>query len=124
LGGIASIAMLVAGIGIMNVMLIRVLQRRKEIGVRQAVGATPRLIAQQFLLEAVAQALAGALLGVALGIAGVHWYCRYAEWKFYVSPLTLVLAVAFSIAVGLLFGAYPALRAGRMDPIAGLRQDV
>jgi putative ABC transport system permease protein len=124
LAGIASIAMLVAGIGIMNVMLIRVLQRRKEIGVRRAVGATPWLIALQFLLEAVVQALAGAVLGLALGIFGVQLYCRYAQWQPFISPLTVLLAVVYSVGVGLLFGAYPALRAARMDPIAGLRQDI
>jgi len=124
LTGIASIAMLVAGIGIMNVMLIRVLQRRKEIGVRRAVGATPWLIALQFLLEAVVQALAGAVLGLALGIFGVNLYCHYAKWQPFISPLTLLLAVGYSVGVGLLFGAYPALRAARLDPIAGLRQDI
>jgi putative ABC transport system permease protein len=124
LAGISSIAMLVAGLGIMNVMLIRVMQRRKEIGVRLASGATPRLIALQFLLESVLQATLGAALGIGLGAAGVHLYCHYAGWQPYLSPLTVVLAGLFSCAVGLLFGAYPALRASRTDPILSLRTEL
>jgi putative ABC transport system permease protein len=122
--GISSIAMLVAGLGIMNVMLLRTMQRRKEIGVRLASGATPRDIALQFLLESLVQALAGALLGIALGIPGVFIYCRYASWQPYVSPATVLLAVLFSGGVGLLFGAYPAWRASRTDPILSLRTEV
>lgn len=124
LGGIASIAMLVAGIGIMNVMLIRVMQRRKEIGIRRAVGATPRLIMLQFLLESTTQALAGAVAGLALGIAGVFLYCRYAQWEPFINAWTIVLAIFYSALVGIVFGAYPAARAAQLDPIASLRQDI
>jgi putative ABC transport system permease protein len=123
LTGIASIALLVAGLGIMNVMLIRVMQRRQEIGIRRAVGATERGIVAQFLLESVAQSIAGAVLGVVLGLAGVMLYCRYAEWLFYVSPLTVATAVVFGLTTGAVFGAYPALRAARLDPILALRQE-
>lgn len=123
LTGISSIALLVAGLGIMNVMLIRVMQRRQEIGIRRAVGATERGIVLQFLLESVTQSIAGAILGVLLGLAGVQLYCRYAEWVFYVSPLTVGTAVLFGLATGALFGAYPALRAARLDPIQALRHE-
>jgi len=123
LTGIASIALLVAGLGIMNVMLIRVMQRRQEIGVRRAVGAPASGIVLQFLLEATAQALLGALLGIAVGILGVHLYCSYAEWEPYVSLATVLSAVAFGLGTGILFGAYPALRAARQDPIAALRHE-
>jgi len=121
LGGIASIALLVAGIGIMNVMLIRVLHRRKEIGVRRAVGANTKSIVSQFLLEGVVLAILGALLGILLGVIGVNVYCQYAQWEPFISPLTVLWAALFCAAVGLVFGSYPALRASRLDPIAALR---
>jgi putative ABC transport system permease protein len=123
LTGIASIALLVAGLGIMNVMLIRVMQRRREIGIRRAVGASTRSIVVQFLLESVAQSLAGAALGSILGFAGVLVYCRYAEWQPYVSPLTVATAILFGLGTGAVFGAYPALRAARLDPILALRDE-
>ena len=122
LWGISSIALLVAGLGIMNVMLIRVMQRRGEIGVRRAVGATTRDIAVQFLAEAAVQALAGSVLGVGLGVAGVHVYCRYAEWAPHVGGWTLVLAVLFGLGTGIVFGWYPAVRAAREDPVEALRR--
>lgn len=123
LAGIASIALLVAGLGIMNVMLIRVMQRRQEIGVRRAVGASTRGIVVQFLLESSAQSLVGAVAGTLLGIAGVYIYCTYAEWQPYISPGTVAAAVLFGLATGALFGAYPALRAARLDPILALRDE-
>jgi putative ABC transport system permease protein len=122
--GIASIALLVAGIGIMNVMLIRVLQRRREIGVRRAVGASRRSILVQFLSEAVVLALLGALAGTLLGVAGVWAYCQYTHWQPYVSPVTLACGALYSAALGMLFGAYPALRAATLDPIVCLRSEM
>jgi putative ABC transport system permease protein len=123
LTGIASIALLVAGLGIMNVMLIRVMQRRQEIGVRRAVGAPAGSIVLQFLLEAAVQALLGALLGIAVGVLGVHLYCSYADWEPVISLSTVLSAVAFGLGTGILFGAYPALRAAQQDPIAALRHE-
>jgi putative ABC transport system permease protein len=122
--GVASIALLVAGIGIMNVMLIRVLRRRMEIGLRRAVGASRRTIVVQFLFESTMQAIAGALVGISLGLTGLAVFCVYADWEFYVSPSTVLLAVLFALAVGVLFGSYPAWRAARVDPIASLRYEM
>jgi ABC-type antimicrobial peptide transport system permease subunit len=119
--GISSIAMLVAGIGIMNVMLMRVVTRKLEIGIRRSVGATAASILTQFLAESVVQAIAGLLLGIALGLAGVALYCSYAHWDLYISPATVVLAVAFSAGTGIVFGAYPAYRAALLDPVQCLR---
>jgi putative ABC transport system permease protein len=123
LWGIGSIALLVAGIGIMNVMLIRVLQRRTEIGLRRACGAPRRGIVLQFIIESSVQALFGALFGVPLGLAGVATFCRYSDWDFYVAPLTIFLAISFAVGIGVLFGAYPAYRAAMVDPIQSLRSE-
>jgi putative ABC transport system permease protein len=121
LTGIASIAMLVAGIGIMNVMLMRVITRKLEIGIRRSVGAPASAVLVQFLAESVVQAVVGLALGIGLGFAGVVAYCAYAGWKPYVSPATIILAVAFGAGTGILFGAYPAYRAARLDPVQCLR---
>jgi hypothetical protein len=121
LAGIASIAMLVAGIGIMNVMLMRVVTRKLEIGIRRSVGATALAVMWQFLAESVVQAVLGLLLGVLLGYAGVVAYCSYADWQPYISLNTVLLAVAYSAGTGIIFGAYPAYRAARLDPVQCLR---
>jgi putative ABC transport system permease protein len=121
--GIASIALLVAGIGIMNVMLMRVLQRRREIGVRRAAGASRRSILAQFLAEALVLALLGALGGAALGWAGLAVICGIAHWQPFVNPWTLLLGMLYSAAIGIVFGVYPALRAATLDPIACLRSE-
>jgi putative ABC transport system permease protein len=121
--GISSIAMLVAGIGIMNVMLIQVLQRRFEIGVRRSVGATSRAILLQFLGESVAQALIGAVVGSLIGIVGVYAYCLYSHWTMYINPRTVLLGIGYSIVIGVLFGSYPAWRAAKLDPIKSLRME-
>lgn len=122
--GVSSIALLVAGIGIMNVMLIRVIQRRPEIGIRRAVGASQAQIAAQFLSEACVKALIGAVIGIGIGIIGVYIYCNYTQWEPWVSPRTIALGAVFSMAVGILFGSWPAVRAARQDPVACLRSEL
>lgn len=122
--GVASIALIVAGIGILNVMLIRVLRRRTEIGLRRAVGASTRSIVAQFILESAVQALCGAMLGLAIGAGGLWLFADIAGWQFYISPRTLILAMGFGALVGVVFGAYPAYTAGRVDPIASLRYEM
>lgn len=119
--GIASIAMVVAGLGIMNVMLMRVLSRRLEIGIRRSVGASTAAIGVQFLAESLVQSALGGVCGLALGIAGVHAYCAYTRWQPFVSWATIVLAAGYSMGAGIIFGAYPAWRAARLDPIQCLR---
>ncbi len=121
--GISSIALLVAGIGIMNVMLLRVMRRRTEIGIRRAAGATTGSIVAQFIAESVVQSLLGSLLGLGLGLGALAVFCHYAEWPFFVSLRTIGLAISFGALVGAVFGVYPAWRAGRVDPIESLRSE-
>lgn len=121
--GVGSIALLVAGMGILNVMLLRVMQRRVEIGIRRAAGATAREVAAQFLAESLVLAGAGSLLGLALGLGGLLAYCSYSEWHFFVGARTLLLAMLFATVCGALSGSYPALRAARLDPVACLRAE-
>jgi putative ABC transport system permease protein len=124
LGAIAGISLLVGGIGIMNIMLVSVTERTREIGIRKAVGAKRRDIRIQFLMEAVILALIGGLVGIALGIAGSSAIARLAE-RFVpvVTWDTILLATGFSIAVGLFFGIYPANRAASLNPIDALRYE-
>ena len=120
---IASIALLVGGIGVMNVMLVSVTERTREIGLRLAVGATEGAVQMQFLGEAVLLAAFGGLLGVALGIAACFVLGHVLGWSMSIPPESVTLGPAFSIAVGLFFGFYPARRAARLDPIAALRYE-
>jgi putative ABC transport system permease protein len=121
LAAIASVSLLVGGIGIMNIMLVSVTERTREIGLRMAVGARTRDILAQFLVEAVALSSAGGAIGVALGVASSVAVSRYAQWPTRVTPGVSVAAIAFSAWVGIFFGFYPALRASRLDPIEALR---
>ena len=123
LGGTAAISLLVGGIGIMNIMLVAVAERTREIGVRKAVGARFGDLLLQFLAEAVGLASVGGLLGVALGLAGAGAVAHFAGWHDLIVPSTVLMAFAFSLAVGVLFGAYPAARAAGLDPIEALRKD-
>jgi putative ABC transport system permease protein len=123
LGGIAAVSLLVGGIGIMNIMLVSVTERTREIGIRKAVGATRRDILSQFLVEALVLSLLGGFIGLLLGIAGSGLISRFAGWTTLVSPASLVLAVSFAAAVGIFFGIYPAQRAARLDPIVALRYE-
>ena len=123
MGAIASISLLVGGIGIMNIMLASILERTREIGVRRAVGATVRDVMLQFLLEAVAVSVLGGVLGVLLGFGITRAIAVYAGWRTMVSPAAVVLAFTVSAAVGIVFGYYPARRAARLDPIESLRYE-
>ncbi len=120
---IASISLLVGGIGIMNIMLVAVTERTREIGIRMAVGATPRDVLAQFLLEAVALAVAGGVFGVVLGIAGAAGMAEVAGWPLVLSPLTVLTALLVTAGIGVFFGYYPARRASRLDPIVALRHE-
>jgi putative ABC transport system permease protein len=123
LAGISFVSLLVGGIGIMNIMLVSVTERTREIGVRKALGARRRDILLQFLVEALAICLAGGLVGVALGLAAGAALRRFAGWQAFVAPEAILAAFAFAAAVGLFFGIWPARRAARLDPIAALRYE-
>ena len=120
---VASISLLVGGIGIMNIMLASVTERTREIGIRMAVGARRRHILIQFLVEAVVVSMVGGGVGVLLGIAGTHLISRLAAWPTLLSTPAVALAFSFSAAVGIVFGFYPAHRASRLDPIVALRAE-
>lgn len=124
LGSIAAISLLVGGIGIMNIMLVSVTERTREIGIRKAVGAKRRDILLQFLVEAVVLSLLGGVMGIALGYVGSNLVARLSEdLTAYTSPSAILLATGFSVAVGVFFGIYPAARASRLDPIEALRYE-
>ena len=123
LGGIASIALVVGGIGIMNIMLVSVRERTREIGIRKALGARGRDILSQFLIEAVTLSLLGGLIGVLAGLLVSAVIGRLAGWGFIFDPATLVVATAFSLAVGVVFGVWPARQAARLDPVVALRYE-
>ncbi|MFI5342073.1 MAG: ABC transporter permease [Candidatus Methylomirabilales bacterium] len=120
LASIASVALLVAGIGIMNIMLVSVTERTREIGIRLAVGARERDILSQFLTEAVTLALIGGGLGIGLGLVGAYGIAYFAEWRIVIRPDAIGVAVGFAGAVGIFFGLYPARKASRLDPIDAL----
>ena len=126
LGSIASISLLVGGIGIMNIMLVSVTERIREIGIRMAVGAREKDILLQFLTEAVVLSVLGGVLGVAFGIGSsklMKFIPIFAGWKTIVSPSAIALAFVFSASVGIFFGFYPARKASKLDPIEALRYE-
>jgi len=123
MGALASISLLVGGIGIMNIMLASVLERTREIGVRRAIGARRRDVVRQFLIEAVLISLAGGLVGVALGVGLSRAVAWVAGWSTIVTLTSIVLAFLVSVSVGLVFGIFPALKAARLDPIEALRHE-
>jgi len=124
LGSIAGISLLVGGIGIMNIMLVSVTERTREIGIRKAVGAKRRDIMLQFLIEAIVLSLIGGLLGIGLGFGASALISRASEQlTTYVSPGSVLLAAGFSMLVGIFFGIYPAVRASRLNPIEALRYE-
>jgi len=123
LASIAAISLVVGGIGIMNIMLVSVTERTREIGLRMAVGARARDILTQFLIEAVTLSLIGGLVGVALGVGGSYAIGHFAGWRTEMQAGAIVLAVGFSAAVGVFFGFYPARKASRLLPIDALRYE-
>jgi putative ABC transport system permease protein len=120
---IASISLLVGGIGIMNIMLAAILERTREIGVRRAVGARQRDIVRQFIVEAVLISFAGGLLGIAVGFGMSELIGWFAGWSTVVTATSILLAFFVSISVGLVFGIYPALKAARLDPVEAIRYE-
>jgi putative ABC transport system permease protein len=123
LAGIASISLLVGGIGIMNIMLVSVRERTREIGIRKAIGARGRDILSQFLVEALVLSLAGGLIGIGLGVVVSYGIGVYAGWGFVFNPATVAVAVLFSLIVGIVFGVWPASQAARLDPVVALRYE-
>ncbi|HTS16015.1 MAG TPA: ABC transporter permease [Verrucomicrobiae bacterium] len=123
LGAIASVSLIVGGIGIMNIMLVSVTERTREIGIRMAVGAHGSDILLQFLIEAITLSSLGGMIGIALGIGSAKLLSALAGWPTLVSPTSVVLAFLFSAAVGVFFGFYPARKASNLDPIDALRYE-
>ncbi len=123
LGGIAAVSLLVGGIGIMNIMLVSVTERTREIGIRKALGARRRDIMFQFIIEALALCVLGGLLGIVVGRGASYAMAELAGWNTLVSPAAVIAAVGFSIAIGLFFGIWPARRAAALDPIESLRYE-
>jgi putative ABC transport system permease protein len=123
LASIAAVSLLVGGIGIMNIMLVSVTERTREIGVRKALGATRLNIMLQFLIEALTLCLLGGLIGILLGVGTAILLARVMQWNTLISPMAVGIAFAFSAAVGLFFGLWPARRAAKLDPIVALRHE-
>jgi putative ABC transport system permease protein len=123
LGAIASVSLLVGGIGIMNIMLVSVTERTREIGLRMAVGARSRDILGQFLIEAVTLALIGGILGILLGVGGSSLIAMLAQWSTLITPVSIAVAFGSSALIGIFFGYYPAHKAAFLDPIEALRYE-
>jgi putative ABC transport system permease protein len=123
LASIASVSLLVGGIGIMNIMLVSVTERTREIGIRMAIGATESDVQSQFLIEAVVLSLIGGAIGILFGVGSSFLITQLLSWTVLISPISIVIAVIFSSAVGVFFGFYPARKAARLDPIEALRYE-
>ena len=121
LASIASVSLLIGGIGIMNIMLVSVTERTREIGVRMAVGATEEDVRMQFLIEALALSLLGGAIGVVVGMAASAGVSKLLHWPSIITPVAILAAVLFSVAIGVFFGYYPARKASQLDPIQALR---
>jgi putative ABC transport system permease protein len=123
LASVAGVSLIVGGIGIMNIMLVSVTERTGEIGLRMALGARGRDVMAQFVIEAVSLSIIGGLIGIAIGIAGSELMARFGEWPMLIETEAILMAVAFSAAVGIFFGYYPARKAASLDPIIALRHE-
>ena len=123
LSGIAAVSLLVGGIGIMNIMLVSVTERTREIGVRKALGARRRDIMLQFMIEALVLCIAGGIIGLGTGIAAAILMAKLAAWNTVVAPEAAILAITFSAVIGVFFGMWPARRAASLDPIVALRYE-
>jgi putative ABC transport system permease protein len=124
----AGVSLVVGGIGIMNIMLVTVTERTREIGLRKAIGATPKAIRNQFLIEAILLTSVGGILGIGIGSLisyAIAFGARYAgyDWAFLISPTAILLALGVSVATGVTFGLYPAIKASKLDPIVALRYE-
>ena len=120
---IASISLLVGGIGIMNIMLASVMERTREIGVRRAIGARRRDVVRQFLIETTIISLTGGVAGIVVGVALSQLIGYFAGWSTIVTPASIILAFTVSVSIGLVFGLYPAMRAARLDPVTALHYE-
>ena len=118
---IAGISLLVGGIGVMNIMLVSVVERKKEIGIRKAVGAKQKDIISLFLIESVLLSLTGGVIGVVLGVVVTYFISIYKHWQFTIFPLPIILGFTVSVLCGIFFGLYPAYKAAKLDPIEALR---
>jgi putative ABC transport system permease protein len=123
LASIASVSLLVGGIGIMNIMLVSVTERTREIGIRMSIGARSRDILTQFLIEALVLSLLGGIVGIILGVTGSSIISSIAKWPTIVTPFSIILSFGFSIAIGIFFGFYPARKAAMLNPIDALRYE-
>jgi putative ABC transport system permease protein len=123
LAWVAGVSLIVGGIGIMNIMLVTVTERTREIGVRQAVGATPADIRLQFLTEALLLSVVGGLIGMAVGVAGAYIFGAVSDMRTVIHPTSILLAFASAALVGAFFGYYPASQAAQLDPIEALRYE-
>jgi len=123
LGWVAGVSLLVGGIGIMNIMLVSVTERTREIGLRMALGARPSDVLTQFLIEAVILSLVGGVIGVIAGTGGSYLFGRFSEMRTVIVPASIPLAFGASAVVGIFFGYYPATRAAKLDPIVALRHE-
>jgi putative ABC transport system permease protein len=123
LGGIASVSLLVGGIGIMNIMLVSVTERIREIGIRMSVGAREKDILLQFITEAIVLSVIGGVIGIGAGVAGSKMISQFAGWQTLISIGAIALAFFFSGSVGIFFGYYPAKKASKFDPIEALRYE-
>jgi putative ABC transport system permease protein len=120
LGGIAAISLLVGGIGIMNIMLVSVTERTREIGIRKALGAKRKNIMSQFLIEALSLSGLGGMIGIILGWLGAYFIAQLGKWSLVITLSSVLLAFGFAVAIGLFFGLYPAMKAAKMDPVEAL----